>query len=154
MKMLALFLLASVAQAATYRHDGTAVLNDLSVTPGKANPALTEKVLCSPSFRTAPYRLVEESTKKRACAEYGLKPAQCTGQKVEIDHLVSLEIGGSNDLANLWPEPYLRAGGAKQKDVIENALHKMVCAGKITLPDAQACISRDWYSCAKKLGVQ
>ena len=24
----------------------------------------------------------------------------------EVDHLISLELGGSNDQANLWPEPY------------------------------------------------
>jgi len=32
-----------------------------------------------------------------------------------------------------------------KKDVLENWLHKQVCAGKIPLVDAQAMISRDWY---------
>ena len=154
MKLLVALLLISTAHAATYRHDGSAVLNDLSTTPGKINPALTEKVLCSSSFRTGPYRLVEESTKKKACTEYGLGTAQCVGTKVEIDHLISLELGGSNDLQNLWAEPYLKTGGAKQKDIVENALHKKVCAGKIALPAAQKCISTDWFACAQKLGIK
>lgn len=143
-----------IAHAASYRHDGSAVLNDLRATPGATNRVLTEKLLCSSAFRTGPYRKVEESTKHAACKEYGIAPAACIGGKVEIDHLISLEIGGSNDLQNLWPEPYQASGGAKQKDVAEDALHRMVCAGKISLPAAQRCISHDWFACAKKLGIE
>ncbi len=62
-----------------------------------------------------------------------------------VNHLISLELGGSNDVKNLWPEPYLPLPGARQKDVLENWLHKQVCTGKMPLADAQAMISRDWY---------
>src|SRR6476661_9008489 len=33
----------------------------------------------------------------------------------EVDHLVSLEIGGSNAIANQWPEPYAGRWGAHTK---------------------------------------
>jgi hypothetical protein len=148
------FAIAASAQTAHYRHDGKAPLNDLKATPGATNPILTEAKVCSKDFRTGPYRKVEESTKHAACKEYGLSPDQCTGANVEIDHLISLELGGSNDLANLWPEPYSPADvGARVKDQLEDELHREVCAGKISLPAAQKCIATDWWACGKKLGI-
>ena len=35
--------------------------------------------------------------------------------------------------------------GAKAKDAVENALHKEVCAGTLTLKEAQDIISTDWF---------
>jgi hypothetical protein len=71
----------------------------------------------------------------------------------ELDHLISLELGGNpEDPANLWMQPFERRGahlaasgqGAESKDVLENRLHREVCAGQITLSDAQREISGDW----------
>lgn len=114
------------------------------LTPGAVNPKLTKQVLCASSFRTGPYRHVTEATKRRVCAEYRIKGA-CPDGRYEIDHLISLELGGSNDIGNLWPQPYLPAPGARQKDVVETWLHRQVCAGKMTLEHAQNAISTDWY---------
>ena len=58
----------------------------------------------------------------------------------EIDHLVPLELDGSNAKANLWPEPGLH----NKKDVLENKLHSLVCADKISLAAAQHAIVTDW----------
>src|SRR5262249_27471904 len=64
------------------------------------------------------------------------------------DHFISLELGGHpRDPKNLWPEmwgtpstPLTARGpfpsylvGAKTKDRVENALHKAVCNGTLTL---------------------
>lgn len=67
----------------------------------------------------------------------------------EEDHLISLQLGGApSDPKNLWPEPY--AGiGARKKDVTETALKRLVCAGTLTLKDAQKAIL-DWPSAYKK----
>jgi hypothetical protein len=71
----------------------------------------------------------------------------------ELDHLVSLEIGGNPvDPKNLWLEPWERRGarfltageGAESKDVIENRLHREVCAGTLPLQQAQQEIATDW----------
>ena len=35
--------------------------------------------------------------------------------------------------------------GAKSKDAVENALHKELCAGTLTLHQAQEIISTDWF---------
>jgi hypothetical protein len=64
----------------------------------------------------------------------------------EVDHLISLELGGSNRPANLWPEPYDIVWNAKVKDKLENRLHKMVCAGEIDLSTAQKAIAKDWIA--------
>jgi hypothetical protein len=153
-RLLVILALATAvsAQTATYRHHGATVLNDLTVTPGDVR-SVTKSQLCDPSFHTATVRHVTESEKKAACAEYGLTPTQCTGEKVEIDHLLSLELGGSNDIKNLWPQPYAPKPGAREKDVVENSLHRLVCAGKIGLPEAQKCISSDWVACEQKMNT-
>lgn len=139
---------------AHYRYDGAAALNDLEQTPGDTDSELTKTKLCDPSFHTITARNVTQSQKKRICAAYGQTKA-CPGRGYEIDHLISIELGGANSDANLWPQPVDAAGlvGYHAKDKVENALHRAVCAGTINLPDAQACIARDWYACATKLGL-
>lgn len=161
-KVAALVLLVASGEAAllaqapraTYRHDGTAVLNDLKVTPGDTDPQLTAKKLCDPTFHTINDRHVNESQKKRICAEYSQMDG-CPGSGFEIDHLISIELGGANSDANLWPQPVDAKDlvGFHEKDKVENALHRKVCSGEISLPAAQQCIARDWYACAKKEGI-
>lgn len=156
--LLALFVLfafAATAHAqAHYRHHAAAVLNDLEATPGDVDVALTKAKLCDPSFHTATARSVTESQKKRICAAYDQK-AGCPGSGYEIDHLISIELGGANTDANLWPQPVDAPGviGFHTKDKVENALHRLVCSGGIALPAAQKCIAGDWYACAREEGI-
>lgn len=60
--------------------------------------------------------------------------------KYEIDHLVPLKLDGSNTKANLWPEPGLH----NKKNILQNKLHSLVCARKISLSTAQHAIVTDW----------
>jgi len=69
----------------------------------------------------------------------------------EVDHLIPLEVGGNNDIKNLWPEPTKPFPGSFQKDVVENYLHDMVCIKKLDITDAQNQIIKDWYEIYKKL---
>jgi hypothetical protein len=122
------------------------VLNDRHCSPGAYSSKLTKTVICSPSFRTDPIRNVPDSVKHQVEIEYGLEP-KGYGSTLEIDHIVSLELGGSNDPANLYPEKAAfpdNGPGYHVKDVLENAVHKAVCAGKIGLRTAQRAISRNW----------
>ena len=68
----------------------------------------------------------------------------------EVDHLVSLELGGSNDAANLMIQPYAGICNAHQKDHLENKLHALVCASAITVKEAQTVIYSDWQAAFKK----
>jgi hypothetical protein len=70
----------------------------------------------------------------------------------EEDHLVSLELGGNPvDPENLWPEAYKPAPGAREKDTVENWLHAQVCAGALSLREAQDQIRTDWYAAYQKI---
>lgn len=90
------------------------------------------------------------STKRRAYLEYGIRSHRA-GQ-YEVDHLVSLELGGSNVIANLWPEAASPAPGFHQKDMVENYLHDQVCSGKISLHQAQHEIATNWLAVYHTMG--
>lgn len=64
-----------------------------------------------------------------------------------MDHLIPLELGGSNDIKNLWPQPDAPRPGWGEKDELENELHGEVCDGKVPLADAQRCITSNWVQC-------
>ena len=69
----------------------------------------------------------------------------------EVDHLISLEIGGADDPRNLWPRPYDGASlNARVKDRLESRLHAEVCAGNVALEDAQREIAADWVQAFRK----
>ena len=73
----------------------------------------------------------------------------------EEDHLISIENGGHpKDPKNLWPEPWEGPYGAHVKDAVENAVHKELCAGTMSLIDAQTCLASDWVACGRRLSVK
>ncbi len=104
---------------------------------------LTKAVLCSSGFRTSAIRNVPESEKFAVEREYGLAPGHY-GRQLEIDHIVPLELGGSNDIANLFPEKLNAHPGYKVKDKLENKAHQWVCTCRISLRSAQRQIARNW----------
>ena len=69
--------------------------------------------------------------------EYGIT-SHAPGQ-YEVDHLVSLELGGSNDIANLWPELASPKPGFHEKDKVENYLHAQVCSALLAAGTAGDC---------------
>ena len=133
-----------VAERTKTAHCTLGVDPDHACSPGAYSKNLTQKVVCSKAFRTGDYRSVSTSLKHAVEAEYGLK-AKSYGSALEIDHIVSLELGGSNDIANLYPERAAPAPGYHVKDKLENTLHKLVCtAHTMTLRQAQRAIATNW----------
>lgn len=122
--------------------DGYRRLPDPSLTPGDTLPVATGDV-CASGY-AGKVRNVPESVKKSVYVEYKIVPK--AGEHFEVDHLISLELGGSNSILNLWPEPYFGPNNAHQKDALENKLHLLVCQGKLTLPQAQSAIRTDWVA--------
>src|SRR5919198_5126235 len=54
----------------------------------------------------------------------------------EEDHLISLELGGAPwSKKSLWPEPHSQSA---KSDPRENAWHRLLCSGTLTLKQAQA----------------
>lgn len=123
----------AVAPACRARGD----LPDPACTPGDVETADLD-VVCHQSTRDR--RNVTQAVKRAVVEAYGAPEHVAEGDR-EIDHLVSLELGGSNDQRNLWPQP---APAFHEKDRLENELHKAVCSGRLDLRTAQQAIARDW----------
>lgn len=117
-------------------------LPDAACTPGSVFPDATKEHVCTPGY-TSQVRNVPESVKDEVYAAYGVTSHE-PGQ-YEVDHLVPLELGGSNDIANLWPEPADPRPGFHEKDQVENYLNSQVCDGAMSLQEAQSLIAHDWY---------
>ncbi len=116
-------------------------LPDAACTPGAIFPDATKDMICEPGY-SSQVRNVPDSVKNEAYAEYGI--THHSAGEYEVDHLISLELGGSNDIANLWPEPAEPRPGFHEKDKVENYLHKQVCDGTVTLQEAQSQIAHHW----------
>ncbi len=98
-------------------------------------------VICVSGY-TKTVRNVSNTTKKKVFKEYGIPYSEHSNY--EVDHIISLELGGGNDISNLYPESYVIENGARIKDKFENYLHKQVCTGKLDIVEAQKQISTDW----------
>jgi hypothetical protein len=120
-------------------------LPDPACTPGRTDPKVTDQnvqqTICVPGY-AARVRPVPARLKNMAYREYGLSSGRRGAYTV--DHLVSVELGGSNDLANLWPEAATPKPGYHQKNGVENQLHAAVCSGQMALQAAQALLASDW----------
>lgn len=115
---------------------------DPTLTPGDVLTTDATKVCASGYSKSI--RNVSSQIKKDVYKEYNVSYPQPTGS-IEVDHFISLELGGSNDIKNLWPEFATPTPGFHEKDKVENYLHEQVCKGSISLEEAQKEISTDWY---------
>ena len=129
-------------------------LPDPACTPGAIDPAVTQANIRSTICRSGYTATVRPSASQTDRAKF--KVAYVAYQvnhsaSSELDHLVSLELGGANDIANLWPEVGKQPN---PKDAVENALHRAVCSGTVTLSAAQQAIASDWTTAETRLGLK
>ena len=130
---------------ATYRPDP-------ACTPGAVDDVVTQdnigSTICVSGYTTKvrPPSSGTDKVKRDLYTAYSIQD----GTTSELDHLVSLELGGSNDPRNLWIEP---GKLPNPKDTIENALHKAVCDHKVTLAAAQQAIATDWTTALTVTGA-
>ncbi|WP_407571772.1 hypothetical protein [Deinococcus altitudinis] len=117
------------------------VLPDPKFSPGDVLTS-DPKLVCVSGY-TKTVRNVPQSLKEQVYREYGITSRQ--PGEYEIDHIISLELGGSNSIRNLYPESYrTQPLNAHVKDALENRLHALACSGKITLQEAQTAIASNW----------
>ena len=121
-------------------------LPDRHCTPGKVATTNVERI-CTPGY-SGRVRNVSESTKNNVYWEYGVR-RHSTGQ-YEIDHLIPLELGGSNSIRNLFAEAATPTPGFHQKDALENKLHHLVCSGDLNIKTAQKAIATNWVKAYKR----
>jgi hypothetical protein len=148
--MRSLAVLAFVAGLSSHvwaASDG--VRPDPILTPGAVRTTSRDDIC---STKTGTIRNVSGSLKLQVYRRYGMSgpkaafPGTDLLPPYEIDHLVSLELGGSNDITNLWPEAFDQPLGAHAKDQLENKLHRLICAGRIPVEVAQHAIATDWVA--------
>jgi hypothetical protein len=118
---------------------------DAACTPGALNPQVTQDTIhttmCLPGWtdRVAPPAQLVTELKLRQMREFA-EPGPARNYKE--DHLIPLSIGGApSDPRNLFPQP---AAKTTEKEDLEEQLHKAVCAGQLSLADAQAKMKHDW----------
>ena len=134
MKKLLLILSILVASVPTFAKD-LPILPDPTITPGEVLETATVDKICMTGY-TKKVRNVSQSTKNRLFRLYDIDRYS---DKFEIDHLISLELGGSNSIQNLWPQSYtLRPWNAYKKDALENRMHRLICRGELDLSIAQS----------------
>ena len=115
------------------------------LTPGVALDVGTARI-CTPGYADSA-RDVSEAEKAKVYARYHIR---WVPYQHEVDHLISLELGGSNAIRNLWPEPYAGRWGARTKDALENRLHALVCSGELSLRVAQRQEATDWVAAYRR----
>jgi hypothetical protein len=128
---------------------------DPALTPGALNPDVTQltinSTICVANWTATirPPSSFTTSLKVVQIVQYGY--SDTAPASYEEDHLISLQLGGAPaDQLNLWPEPYTigltdgRSTGARIKDGFETKLKKQVCAGILSLAEAQAEIGPHW----------
>jgi hypothetical protein len=128
-------------------------LPDPACTPGSIDPAVTQQnirsTICKSGY-TARVRPPESQTEYAkyhvAYPAYHIKDSAVS----ELDHLVPLELGGSNDITNLWPEVGKQPN---PKDTVESVLNRAVCDRKVSLAAAQNAIASDWMTAEARLGL-
>jgi hypothetical protein len=129
-------------------------LPDQRCTPGSADPAITQATLrqtiCVPGWTSEVRPPVSETDrlKARMSVAYHIPG----GIMSELDHLLPLSLGGSNDTSNLWIEP---GQVPNPKDKAEDIVHHAVCrrGNPVPLSAAQKAMVTDWTTAVHVLGL-
>jgi len=122
-------------------------LPDTRLTPGAVRTAASREVCGS---KTDPSKFqIPANLQSKVFQEYGMH--NVSPDNYEVDYLITPELGGADDIRNLWPEPYADTEwNAHVKDQLENYLRDQVCEGRLNLSTAQRDISVNWVSAYKK----
>ncbi len=125
----------------------TGAVPDRNLTPG-ATRTVSVGDVCLMAHEVV-VRDVPASLRQEIFREYGIQAPRT--DDYEIDYLIAPGLGGTENIHNLWPQPYTSpAWNARVKDALEEHLHQLVCAGRLDLPTAQREIATDWIAAYKK----
>ena len=116
-----------------------------SLTPGETRPITIGEVCRTRQAEVV--AAVPEETRRQVFAAYGIRRDQ---KNFEVDYLITPDLGGSDSLRNLWPQPYSVSWNARAKDELEQRLHDLVCGGQLDLATAQREIAADWIGAYRR----
>jgi hypothetical protein len=117
------------------------------LTPGETRPITLDEV-CRSADAEVVSSDIPEATREKVFAAYGIQSAW--RDQFEVDYLITPDLGGTESIRNLWPQPYSARWNARVKDRLEQRLHQLVCSGKLDLPTAQRAIAVDWIGAYKR----
>ena len=135
------FVLSLAVCAHSCQTDG--IYPDRECTPGSVYEQVTLEDICVPGY-SARVRHTTSATKRKVYEMYGI-PEDRRKQYV-LDHLISLQLGGRDEINNLFPQRRDPKPNSRDKDRIENFLKRSVCKGDMTLKEAQQAIREDWLA--------
>ena len=121
--------------------------------PSRPDPALTPGKVATTDVRevcatednlsySRRHRATSHELKSWVFREYGIEPPQGYARtEWEIDHRIPLCLGGADEAANLWPQ---NRTTFPKKDRLEAHACREVCAGRLSLVEAQGWFLGDW----------
>jgi len=126
------------------------IVPDATLTPG-AVLTTNSATVCQPGYARS-VRHTSGKVKAEVYREYGItKEQRAGGSHFEVDHLISLSLGGADVAENLWPQSFdTQPWNARTKDALENRLHALVCSGRLPIEQAQHEIATDWIAAYKR----
>jgi hypothetical protein len=125
------------------------LLPDSGLTPGATRPVGLADICMQDNNDNDLDPAVSASVKQAVFQAYGVSD-HATGD-YQVDYLINPQLGGTDDVHNLWPEPYgSKVWNAHAKDALETRLHHMVCEKQIDLASAQREIATNWIAAYKK----
>jgi hypothetical protein len=127
-----------------YACTSNGIYPDLSVgcTP-TSTYAVTKEQICVKGYSLT-VRKTTKAMKDKVYELYGIPKDK--RKDYVLDHVISLQLGGRDDIDNLFPQKRGGVINSKTKDRIENWLKRSVCDGDMTLKEAQQAIKEDWLS--------
>ena len=150
----AVLLMAALGTAALYRSWSsnprqaiTRGVPDRRLTPGVAR-AVSFNDVCSKTY-SDDAQLLPAFVQQKVLQEYGIQGA--VSREYRLDYLISPQLGGTDDIRNLWPEPQSSTQwNMAAKDALEHRLHQLVCQGRVDVSTAQRDLASDWVSAYKR----
>lgn len=131
---------ATIGVSADSPQTGQTGLPSPYLTPGDAKN-VTKEQICAPAF-AASIKTTRDAAKEAAFSRYGLRDGKSA--TAVLDHLIPVELGGTDSEDNMWPEPAKGDWNASQKDALEQKLLGLVCDGTLTVKQAQTAIRKNW----------
>ncbi|MCC6537442.1 MAG: hypothetical protein IT162_07835 [Bryobacterales bacterium] len=118
-------------------------------TPGAVRAVDSSQICAAPADDEATPRRIGPAVAHAVFEKYRI--GQPTPGAYELDYLITPDLGGSDDVQNLWPQPYDSGlWNARVKDALEDKLRELVCAGKLDLKTAQRELAADWIAAYRK----
>jgi len=131
------------------------VVPDAKLTPGDRYEQVTADDLCRPEYLESAKPL-SDARKREVFRRYGIKPTTHVvmdgDSQVHIDdfavsHLIPVELGGTDNVKNLWVQSTVtKPWNAQVKARLDHEMYRKVCAGVLTLREAQDTLASNWIA--------